>query len=493
MCSLLLICTSLFGVDWTAITTYFDQTDSSGQKFAVSGTGYGVAAWIDTDDTVVKASIYNPTTGSATTPVTISSSGTLSGISVAVNASGEAVVVWESVVSSAAHMFASVYTNGSWSSEEDLGTGGAANSTMTAAAIDDDGRAIALLSFIVNRNSYTLNAFNYTGSWSAATELASGLQTGNFATIYMDPSSGNGIAAWIEGTGGAAAIYTPTGGWESSLTVATASTDSEGYRGAINASGQALVGFYFNAKGTKTARVSIYNTTTDTWGTATELGSISDDTFTRVAINASGEMVTLFTTPSFAVQASRYTTSWSSAETLSASGSFLDYSVSIAPNGNAVALFGALTSTPILSAAVYQNGAWEDAQVVSGSTDESGSKGSVYALSSGPYIFWGYVSGANWLAEVRRFIATTMTISGSRTSNRYATQTLFKNELSWSLSSTDSVSAIWVFRDGILIAKLDSTATSYSDPKRIKGQKYSYSVRAQDSTGTVLASSFIVL
>jgi hypothetical protein len=72
-------------------------------------------------------------------------------------------------------------------------------------------------------------------------------------------------------------------------------------------------------------------------------------------------------------------------------------------------------------------------------------------------------------------------LTGTQVKNKFISQTDLVNQLTWTASSSESVSSYTIKRDGVKIANVSSTA--YQDHNRKKGESYTYLVTAVNTSG----------
>lgn len=261
---------------------------------------------------------------------------------IAIDASGNAIAVWEQVriTNLANDVWYSRYTVGSgWSTPaviprlfvDDPASGPTENSRNPDIAMDASGNAIAVWRqpsgtyegvFYIWSSRYT------TGNGWGSRELIG--QSGNLNStdpkIAFD-ASGNALAVWL-GAGIQYNRYTAGSGWASPATstyvAGLSAVEAKQHRLAMNASGDAMVVWYQDGDLLSLTRTDIwssrYTAANNTWGTP-ELVE-TDDTgyavFPEIAIDASGNALAIwhqaFGTRTD-IQANRYTsgTGWGTA------------------------------------------------------------------------------------------------------------------------------------------------------------------------------------
>jgi len=224
--------------------------------------GNAIAVWAQYDGVVdsIWANRYDATAGLWGTEVLIETDNTAghsaSVPQIALDASGNAIAVWEQSDGSVVSIWANRYdtTTGLWSTAELIETDNAAghNGSVPQIALDASGNAIAVWeqsngsvdSIWANRYDTT------TGLWSEATVIETDNDTGHNGSepqIALD-ASGNAIAVWRQSNGSVVSIWanrydTTTGLWSEATVIET--DNDTGHNGsepqiALDASGNAI-------------------------------------------------------------------------------------------------------------------------------------------------------------------------------------------------------------------------------------------------------------
>lgn len=224
---------------------------SDNYNLAASG-NYGIACWLEYSQEYSKnvqmVSLYTFDGDNITwsTPLKISESSETNFYAgkVAINSSGEAIVVWKPSTDT---INAIRYDGNSWGSIENIGAS-KVNSYVEGneivVGIDDSGKILAAWRYPDSETKIASSYYNGT-SWSQLTDLtAEDAKTLDFA---MNHTSGTGMLVWLDSTNSgnnyfAMACQFTDGAWESAQEIKTVEDDSvEEVSVAINGSDNVIV------------------------------------------------------------------------------------------------------------------------------------------------------------------------------------------------------------------------------------------------------------
>ena len=191
-------------------------------QIAVDGSGNAIVVWQQADGAGINsiyANRYVAGSGWGTPELIESGSGTAEGSSIAMDSGGNAIAVWDQDDGTGVwSIYANRYVAGSgWGTEtaiesDDLNAG----SPMIA--VDSSGNAVAVWEENAGendetRNNYSIHANGYAAGsgWGAAADIGIGTVTGevNSNRVAMD-ESGNAIAVWAQSDGTVFNIYSNT-------------------------------------------------------------------------------------------------------------------------------------------------------------------------------------------------------------------------------------------------------------------------------------------
>jgi hypothetical protein len=245
-----------------------------GGPFAMNSSGNAVSLWVEIigSDLALRANYYTASLNTWNSAVTLSSTGTVQdptiaeNPAIAINATGDAVAVWQQHDGTRSNIWANQFTGGSWGTATVIESG-SGSAVFPQVAIDDNGHAMAVWAqdgtSIVMSNRYVPGT-----GWENS---ASAVDIDNFGAsprIVMD-SSGNAVAVWSKPNGIAVNRYTVGSGWGSYVVIGTDSPTNSTYhspRIAINANGDAIAVWLQNGS-SRNVMANRYTTATG-WGTA---------------------------------------------------------------------------------------------------------------------------------------------------------------------------------------------------------------------------------
>jgi hypothetical protein len=273
---------------------------------------------------------------------------------IAVHTDGSAIAVWLQYDGPRSDIWANRYTpSGGWGTATLIETSDAGNADVPQIAIDASGNALAVWNQSDGtRTNIWANRFTPAGGWGTATRI----ETDDLGDAF-DPQvaldiNGNGLVVWYQFDGSRYNIvanrFTPTGGWgTATLIEANNVGNALDAKIAVDASGNALA-VWKQADSTRTDIWANRFTPTGGWGTATliETNNSGIAYNAKIAMNASGNAMVVWQQFSGSVQdniwANRYTpgTGWGTAELLEGlSADAGQPQIALDANGNAIAVW----------------------------------------------------------------------------------------------------------------------------------------------------------
>lgn len=335
--------TLLFGSTWSSpVAISFIGQNCSLPQIALNDSGRAVAVW---QATVGSLSVIQGASFSFSSfwsaPMQFSSIG-VNGVSpqVAINSSGAAMAVWEVVSGAASYIQASYAASpGAWGSPATLSPT-TQNAVVPQVAINASGQAVAVWQNSVNGVTMIQGSTYASGSWSSrpATITSSGY-SGTSPQVALN-NAGQAVVVWAGNNGTSAAIQSSTvtigGSWSSPASLSALANNGALPEVAINSSGQAVA----------VAQSSNFLSFGGSWNSGSNFAQSSQTALTSsVSMNAIGELVAVWSslngTNSIVQAASAYFGGlWSSPVTLSGSGLNALYpAVSINASGKIVAVW----------------------------------------------------------------------------------------------------------------------------------------------------------
>lgn len=232
------------GGSWTTAVDISTATTTPGLFPRVAGCplGYFVAAWQKYNGTnnIIQVSTYTVSGGTWSAPVEISSASIDARFpKIKLTNSGNAVVVWLDATNGTIQSATCTY-GGSWSAPVDISATGDAN--MPSLAMNASGYAVAVWeqsngSFIAIKAS----RLSFGGSWSTPDEISTVTQNAFAPRVAVD-TSGNAVAAWEQVSGNdmliQAAYFTYGGAWASPNTLSSTGTTSFSPEVAFDSTGK---------------------------------------------------------------------------------------------------------------------------------------------------------------------------------------------------------------------------------------------------------------
>lgn len=292
------------------IETY--NTNGAAPKVAIDASGNAIAVWSHYDGTRenIWSNRYDASTGHWGTAalIEIDDSGDASNAEIAMDASGNAVVVWYNFI--LARNMSDIWSNrynastGSWGPAELIENDDTGHAYGAHVAIDVSGNAVAVWAqsdgtrYNICSNHYSTT----TSHWGTATLIEtdnSGDATN--AKVAMD-ASGNAVAVWTQSDGTRNNIWSNryTGSMESwgTATLIEADNTESAYSPqiAMDSSGNAVAVWHQDDGTRENIWSNRYTAATGIWGTATliETGTTGSASNPQIAMDASGNAVAIW-------------------------------------------------------------------------------------------------------------------------------------------------------------------------------------------------------
>jgi uncharacterized membrane-anchored protein len=288
--------------------------DNAGNAYhpqvAVDSSGNTVAVWYQYDGTSYRniwSNRYTAATGTWGTAELIETDNAEDAYypQVAVDSSGNAVVVWYQYNGTRNNIWSNRYTAvaGTWGTAELIETDNAGSARDPQVAVDSSGNAVAVwyqydgTRTNISSNRYTASA----GSWGTA-EL---IEMDNAGPAYSPQvavdSSGNAVVVWYQFDGTSDNIWSnrytaATGTWETAELIETDAWDAYDPQVAVDSFGNA-VAVWQQSDGTRYSIWSNrYTAPTGTWETAEliETDNAGDARNPQVAVDSSGNAVAVW-------------------------------------------------------------------------------------------------------------------------------------------------------------------------------------------------------
>ena len=257
---------------------------------AVAAKAWGAAALIETDN-----------------------AGNAESVQVAVNASGQAVAVWQQSDGSTINIYANRYAPGAgWGTPQRISPVVLETSQAPQVAIDGDGNAIAVWmqsSFTQNSGNNHIWASRYTAQvgWAGAVLIEAGPGDAGYPQIAID-GSGNAIVAFWQHAGGRIDIvanrYVNGAGWGTAAAIeADDSGDTSAPQIAMDAAGNAMVVWAWASASGPPFSYNVWAnryTAGSGWGSAGPIDSVNATTANpapHVALDGAGNAIAVWHRP----------------------------------------------------------------------------------------------------------------------------------------------------------------------------------------------------
>lgn len=350
------------GASWSNITGITNATfyvtnaalANNGRQFRVLATnGSGAAASNAATLTIV------PRSWSAAAAIEIDNVGDALYPQIAVNASGNTVVVWQQDGDAGPgvrhDIWANRYTAQGWGTAV-LIEGAAGNATQPQVAIDASGNALAVWQQAgATGDSIWSNRYTAGAGWGTPVMIQANSEFAQSVQITMD-ANGNALAAWVQINTGYriwANRYTPGTGWGTAALIDTNSTADQADAPdiAFDASGNAMVVWTQSNASVSSIWANRYAAGTG-WGTATLIETGSGNAFGgQVVMDASGNALAVWSQTNgtvYSVWANRYSAgAWGTAALIETdnSGSANAPQIAIDSFGNVIAVWSQSNGT----------------------------------------------------------------------------------------------------------------------------------------------------
>ena len=421
--------------DGTWGTAALIETDNSGStsypEVAVDASGNAVAVWQQSDGTRnnIWANRYDAGTDSwgSAALIETDNSGSASYPEVAVDASGNAVAVWQQSDGARDNIWVNRYDAGtdSWDTAALIETDNSGPAYEPQVAVDASGNAVAVWQqsdgtrFNIQANRYDAG----TDSWGTAALIETDNSGSAGPAQVAVGASGNAVAVWRQYDGSVFNVWVNrydagTDSWGTAVLIETDNTgNAYDPQVAVDASGNAVAVWRQQDGGVINIQANRYDAGTDSWGTAVLIetdntGSTYDP---QVAVDASGNAVAVWTQSDGTranIWANRYdagTDSWGTAALIEAdnSGNAIFPQVAVDASGNAVAVWQQFDGARFnIQANRYNAGSsnWDTAALIE--TDNSGSAEypRVGVNASGNAVaVWNQYDGAQYNIQANRF------------------------------------------------------------------------------------------
>lgn len=264
-------------VTWsTPVDLLVSGGNASAPQVALDPHGNATAVWVFYEGTHYLIQTASCPFGSGwSPPLTLSSiAGDASAPQLAVDDAGNVTVVWQ-LNDGASTVIQTRFRDaaGNWGASETLSNSGQ-DAFVPQVDVDASGNAVAVWEGSVSSQSIIQSASRIGGIWTASTDLSSGIQNSVSPQVGVD-ALGNAVAVWklsiVSNSTIQAAVLPFSGTWSSTVDISTNGEDSGAPQLAMNARGEYLAAWRNNAltqiQVATNSFVSVPNPPTDFLGT----------------------------------------------------------------------------------------------------------------------------------------------------------------------------------------------------------------------------------
>jgi len=487
--------------------------DSSGNAFAVWSATLPI-----TFDIVIQASYFDSTTLSWSYLGQVSDGAEpASNPSICCDDSGNAFAVWQE--NSAQAVKASRFDSSSMSWSTPVPLSGFSSDPSPQVCCDNSGNAIAIWIGISGINEVVQAArFNGT-SWQPLVNLSAPLPDVIGPQVCCD-NSGNANAVWTNNNGVSSTVQASHfngSSWTAVVDVFSLSTPGQVLDGpqiCCNESGNAFAVWSKLQGFDAIVQSSYFNGSS--WTGADDVFILSpsgqSSVIPKVCCDNSGNAIAIWVNFDFidgnSVEASRFNGStWepvgSGTPISPVGGDIISTQLCCDNSGNATAIWNlAIFPDATIQSANFDNTSlsWSSPLILSTSgvlsTDpaiccsDSGGKVAVWFAQGDPN---GSIQGAYFLSELPSPLTPPENFSGARLTNRFPTQSTVSARLCWTPNIDPTVTSFNIYRNGHLITTISSSLSCYKDCNIDPCQSYIYSITSLNSSGDESNAEAIVI
>ena len=286
-----------------------DAGNASAPQIAVDANGDALVVWAQSDGTRfnIYSNRFTASSSSWAAPVVIEADNVADAYSpqIAIDANGNAMAVWQQFEAGTFNIWANRYTSatGKWGTAALIETSNAGNASNQKIAVDTAGNALAVWTqFDGTTNHIYANRFTAaSSSWGVAAVIRTGTGDTDRPQIAFD-ASGNALAVWDQHDGTRRNIHAnryiaATGSWGVPTVIESNAGGASRAQISVDASGNALA-VWTQLDGTRNNIFgNRFTSGTNSWGTAAlvETGSVREGLSAEVAVNAAGNGVAVWT------------------------------------------------------------------------------------------------------------------------------------------------------------------------------------------------------
>jgi hypothetical protein len=288
----------------SAVRIDTDAGNAQRPQIAINASGTALVVWPQFDGTRnnIWANRYTAGTGWGTAALIETNNGTALFSSVAIDANGNGLAVWQQSDGTRNSIWSNRYTAGTgWGTAALIETEDLGNASDAQVALDANGNGLAVWQQSDGtRNNIWSNRYTAGSGWGTATLIESGAGRADLPQLAIEPG-GNAVAVWaqVEATGRASIFanrYMVGSGWETPILLENDMRSAGRPQIAVNANGDA-VAVWQQSSGTSGSSVWANRFSPGTgWGAATPIESVTAGTAQspQVAIDANGNALAVW-------------------------------------------------------------------------------------------------------------------------------------------------------------------------------------------------------
>lgn len=485
---------------------------------AVDAQGDSVAVWLSSDGNVtsIDASVRSASTGVWQLPVILSASGDgVRSPSVAVDAAGDAVVVWSQSDDSGQTYFVETDVGsigtGTWQGEAPVQlSAGGANMASPQVAVNATGAAVVVWDDTTGQFVQGAQGSATTDVWDAAVDVSPTNLDSSSASVAID-ALGDAVAVWSSFNGtndyiqGAVKLAGSVSWPTTPSDVSSSGEEADVPQVAVDAQGDAVAVWSGSASaGHYVAQAAIESATTGSWQAPTTLGtSTSNVQDAQVAVNAHGDAVADWVADDVnnhpilqATVGSAASGVWQAASDLSTGSESAGVgSVAVDPQGDALVSW---VDSSVIQTSSYAagGGSWQPALPISTAGQTSGDPVTGFDANGDAVTVWlngqfdgsteAYVQAATYTAPAP---VTTTTTSSSTSTAASVTTTAATASTTAGVPAPSSVAFTFAPDTDPLLSRQPVT---FSITHPVPGATYQWDFGDQDQTPGSASSPFVV-
>lgn len=488
-------------IRWTTPPTTISAANqnASGAQMATAANGDLVAVWLENGFVKASINIGQSSWGAATTISGASSSSPC----VVSDPSGNITVIWSEGGTIKA---SSRPAGGSWGSATAISSAG---SSAPSLGVDNSGNVVAAW---VNSNGKIATSTKLFGnSWSGQSTLSTGAGTIPYVAMGGSGSNATSVVVWQGTSGDFATIMASSkltsGSWSSQATISDTTRHAAYPRAAVDGSGNVTALWYkydlinsIYSNVTVTAATKIFNKSWATSASISAAGMRDPSTLSaKIAYDQLGNAIAFWNNSyngaTFNVESAvKYVgQSWSNPVKAVESNEYAySQDLAVCSLGDAHAAYMFYNGQYLFIRASDNDitgfipSEWSVPLNIGIGTGNAFPR--IVATLSNNKIY----TGALWLTQngsnqnvmavtgARSLVLPPTALSVTQSSNNFGVFTEYENTISWTASTDDNANGYAIYRNGVFIAQVDASTTSYVDHNAKQSGSVTYGVATVD-------------